>query len=436
MESELVNRARVAVKDFRPFGFAQWCPESEPRIVEIPVRIIRGEQQAIDTDPFDQRTQMPCLIRLVDWLGSEPEVLSNIFGRTPLEMRHLAAEALEMLVHPPHRRGDPTETALDEHDLQPREALRYAFDHEARERRRHRMRIRLMLLGVVRRPAAAGWCVTAITADMNAERQSELLGTSVNRPIAMAPERLVGARGHIDLNVLADFGAALDLGDRRLGVVLADQYRGFQPRLAAGPVGELPLVDGPLDRGAEIEILLRKDKKIEHLQDAELDIERIEMLLPHESEIRSRRPAGGRPGIASRDQRRRARIGSGAHIGRAQMIAIRLQMLLPSPGQEWIEIGARMQAWMHIAIDNTQPGFGRGFLLKHGAVDDVAHAILLRIRFMRPARAAGRFQADCRHTCARQYWPADAAESGRRRRTASGDNRTRTGTSCRNRSCR
>src|SRR5437870_3895367 len=77
-------------------------------------------------------------------------------------------------------------------------------------------------LVVVGRPAAAARRVTAITADVNADGQPKLLGAGVNRPVAMAPERLVGAWRNIDLHVLAEFGAALDLGDRRLGIVLAD----------------------------------------------------------------------------------------------------------------------------------------------------------------------------------------------------------------------
>src|SRR3954447_10038113 len=109
-------------------------------------------------------------------------------------------------------------------------------------------------------------------------------------------------------------------------------------------------------------------------------------------------------------------------------------MLLPSPGQEWIEIAAGMQARMHIAVDDAQPALRRSFLFKHGAVDDVTHAILLRI--MQLAIAAERSQADCRRTCAKRCWPADAAGSHRRRRIASADSRRRTGTSCRSRSCR
>src|SRR5215212_1683391 len=142
--SQFVKRASVAVEDFGAFDVRQRCPEGETRVVEIPMRIIRREQQAVDTDPVDQRSQVPRLVRLVDRLRREPEMLPDIFGRTPLEMRDLAAEALEMLVHSPHRRRYPSETAFDEHDLQPREALRHAFDDEACERRCHRMRIRLV----------------------------------------------------------------------------------------------------------------------------------------------------------------------------------------------------------------------------------------------------------------------------------------------------
>ncbi len=69
----------------------------------------------------------------IGWVVNQ-EMLLHIFRRLALEVRHLAAEALEVLVHPPHRRGDPAEAALDEDDLQLREAFRDAFEHEAGER--------------------------------------------------------------------------------------------------------------------------------------------------------------------------------------------------------------------------------------------------------------------------------------------------------------
>src|SRR5260370_30878198 len=117
------------------------------------------------------------------------------------------------------------------------------------------------------------------------------------------------------------------------------------------------------------------------------------------------------------------------------MIDAGVKMLLPGFCQERIEVGARMRAWMNITGDDAQAAVRGGFLFEQGAVDDVTHAVLLG-RLMRRGSAAERFQADCRHTCAIRYWPADAAVSRRRRRIASAGNLKRTGTSCRSRSCR
>src|SRR3954454_9555300 len=101
LRSGLVDGARVGVEDLRALCFRQRRPEGEPRIVEIPMRIVRREQQALDADPFAQRTQMFCFVRLVDRLRREPEMLLHIFGRPALEMRHLAAETFKVPVHPP-----------------------------------------------------------------------------------------------------------------------------------------------------------------------------------------------------------------------------------------------------------------------------------------------------------------------------------------------
>src|ERR1700741_4451183 len=118
-----VQRPRIGVEDLAALLVRQRRLESEARVVEIPMRVVRGEQEAIDADPFDQLTQMPRLVGLVDWLGREPEMLADVFRRLALQMRHLAAEARKMLVHPPHGRRNPAEAAFDEHDLQLREAL-------------------------------------------------------------------------------------------------------------------------------------------------------------------------------------------------------------------------------------------------------------------------------------------------------------------------
>src|SRR5882757_489704 len=239
---QLINRAGVARENLLALDLRQRRPEREARIVEIPVRVIRREQQAVDADPIDQRAQMLALIGLVDRLGREPEMLLHIFRRLALQMRHLAAERLEMPVHPPHRGRDPAEAAFDKHDLQFWETLGNTFEHQAGEHRRHGMRVGLMLLGIIRRPAAAGRRMPAIAADVDAERQAQLLRALIDRPVAAPPPRLVGARADIDLHIAAGFGAALDLGDCKLRIILAGEDRGFQPRIAIGPEGELPIV--------------------------------------------------------------------------------------------------------------------------------------------------------------------------------------------------
>src|SRR4029077_7840361 len=147
---------------------------------------------------------MLCFIGLVDRLGREPEMLLHIFRRPPLERAHLAATGPEMIVHPPGGRRDPAEAALDEDDLQLWEALRDAFEHEARELRRHRMRVALVLLDIIRRPAAASRRMPAIAADMDAERQAQFLSAFIDRPVAPPPQRFIGARADIDLHIATD----------------------------------------------------------------------------------------------------------------------------------------------------------------------------------------------------------------------------------------
>src|SRR5258707_9179149 len=97
-------------------------------------------------------------------------------------------------------------------------------------------------MDVIGRPAAAGGAVTAIAADMNAERQIKLLRARVDRPVAAASERLVGARTDIDLHITADFDPTNDLSDGGIGVVLSRQDPGLPPRGAVGPIRKLSLV--------------------------------------------------------------------------------------------------------------------------------------------------------------------------------------------------
>src|SRR5438445_12776463 len=102
-------------------------------------------------------------------------------------------------------------------------------------------------------------------------------------------------------------------------------------------------------------------------------------MAPAERGAGARRPPGPRTRSAARDQRRGAGRARGADIGRTQMAAVGAQMLLPALWQELIEVGMRVDARMHVAIDDAQPALSGGFLGENGAVDDIIHAILLEI---------------------------------------------------------
>src|SRR5258708_39874348 len=64
-------------------------------------------------------------------------------------------------------------------------------------------------------------------------------------------------------------------------------------------------------------------------------------------------------------------------------------MLLPAFRQERIEVGARMEARMNIAVDDSKPAFRRGFLFEQRAVDDITHAILLKVYAASESRGKG-----------------------------------------------
>ena len=65
-------------------------------------------------------------------------------------------------------------------------------------------------------------------------------------------------------------------------------------------------------------------------------------------------------------------------------------MLLPAFRQELIEVAVRMDARMHVAIDDAQPALGGFFLGEDGAVDDVTHAILLDIQVQAASFSRGK----------------------------------------------
>src|SRR6185295_8230198 len=109
-------------------------------------------------------------------------------------MWHFVPKALPVLVHAPGDGGYPAEAALNKDKLELGKALRHPFDDQAGELTGNRVGVRMVLFVVVGRPAASRWRVTAIAADMDAERQVCSLGGGIERPIATPPQRFVGTR--------------------------------------------------------------------------------------------------------------------------------------------------------------------------------------------------------------------------------------------------
>ena len=63
------------------------------RVVEVPVRIVGREHQPVPADPLDHLGEVLRIVRLLDRLRGEPDVLADVFRRRALHVRHLRAHA-------------------------------------------------------------------------------------------------------------------------------------------------------------------------------------------------------------------------------------------------------------------------------------------------------------------------------------------------------
>ena len=93
--------------------------------VELPVRIVAGEQQhAIGADLVDQILDAGAVGRRVERLRRQADVLAHQLRRRLLDPRHLDADALPGLVGAPHEGGQPADAGFHQHDLELREISR------------------------------------------------------------------------------------------------------------------------------------------------------------------------------------------------------------------------------------------------------------------------------------------------------------------------
>src|SRR6185437_9019450 len=204
MSRKLVNALRVLAEDHALLLLGQLDLEDGLWIVEIPVRIIGREEEAIPADPFDDTQQIVGALGLFHRLRREPDMLADVFGRRPFQMRNLAAHLLPMLIEPPAQWRNPSETTFDQHELQPFEALEHAFQDHAGEDAHDDIGEGLVLLEIEGGPTRRRRCETAAeTRDMQPERQVVALACFVDRPIARPTQRLDGARRETHLDEAA-----------------------------------------------------------------------------------------------------------------------------------------------------------------------------------------------------------------------------------------
>ena len=150
-------------------------------------------------------------------------------------------------------------------------------------------------------------------------------------------------------------GIKLDLGHRRRGVLVRHHDRGFQPLIPAGPFLDLPLVHRMGQGAGQIGVDRSLARRRQRVEDAELDVVRVQMLAGHERQIAARPAAGGWEGIPARRHRLRLRIGRPLFIGLAVGEPERFQMRLPALGQPGIQRLHPVDPRMDVAIGDHQP---------------------------------------------------------------------------------
>ena len=111
------------------------------RVVEGPVRVVRGVQQdLVALHPLERAGQFGLVLGVVQRLGGELDVLLDVFRRLALDVHRGLARLVDG-VHPPHQRQDPGERVLDEHDPQGGEPVEDAVEDQAHHLVRGQQRV-------------------------------------------------------------------------------------------------------------------------------------------------------------------------------------------------------------------------------------------------------------------------------------------------------
>src|ERR1700683_2257723 len=106
-----IKGARVAGIDPLAALLAQVLRHGDEWIVEIPVRVVGREQDAVEADRLHNLDEMGRIVRPLHRLGRHPEMLAQILRRWPFDLRQARTHALPIAIEAMTEGGNPAKAA-------------------------------------------------------------------------------------------------------------------------------------------------------------------------------------------------------------------------------------------------------------------------------------------------------------------------------------
>jgi hypothetical protein len=326
------------------------------------VRVVAREQdRAVGLHHVQDLEQLARVVRLLDRLRREAEVVEHGPAGALGQPRDLAAERLPVLVEPPQDVRQPREPALDEGEPQLRVADEHALADEADEVRLERQAAGRVPLHVEGGPAHRGRRPhDAGAAEVHADDEAVALARLPHRVVEALPVgRARSARDERldDVRVRAD---PLDLGDRPGDALQRQDHRALEARVVAQPVLDQPVVRRARERLGEVDVRHERQVVERPGEDRRRDPVLVQVVAHHVA-VRARGRAVGGLHVVARallaDDRRVHRLGPGQ-----RPVARGLDVRDPALGHVRQEVADRPGRVVHVAVDDAPRRPGLAYL--------------------------------------------------------------------------
>ena len=226
---------------------------------------------------IDQSGDRFRFIRSVERLDRQPHMVAHdLIGRTP-DPRHFGAYAPPKFGQPPQKGRQPGDAGFNQHHLERGIFGENTLADQARDLRLKALRLRAIILGVPRRPAERGDRMPIARSGVNTDRQTVALRGLEYRPVFPPAERRLAHGENQHLHEATIRSAALDLGDRVIGVLHRHDDRSAQPRIAIEPLFGDPIIDRLGERRRHV-LAEKQLHAVKAITDRDIDIPAIERL--------------------------------------------------------------------------------------------------------------------------------------------------------------